>query len=231
MPRRTPENRLEDLLESATRVFIAQGYRRTQMADVARDMGVAKGTLYLYVESKEALFTAVLRNADSAAPLPRSLDLPLRAPRPGALVRGLRDALAREVTPPALAQALSRKRVGDVRAELEVIVRELYALSSRHRTSTKLIDRCGADHPELAETFYAGGRYTQLEMLVRYLESRVRSGKLTPVRDPALAARFIIEAIATWAVHLHWDPAPQPIDPEDAEETVVQLIVSAFAGL
>ena len=36
--------------------------------------------------------------------------------------------------------------------------------------------------------------------------------------------------IAIWAVHIHWDPAPQPIAPEAAEETVVQLVVGAFAG-
>lgn len=51
MPRRIPENRLKDLLECATRVFIDQGYRRAQMADVASALGVAKGTPYLYVES------------------------------------------------------------------------------------------------------------------------------------------------------------------------------------
>jgi AcrR family transcriptional regulator len=34
------------------------------MADVAEALGVAKGTLYLCVESKEALFDAVLRYAD-----------------------------------------------------------------------------------------------------------------------------------------------------------------------
>ena len=39
MARQIPEHRLKDLLECATRVFIAQGYRRTQMADVARASG------------------------------------------------------------------------------------------------------------------------------------------------------------------------------------------------
>ena len=36
---------------AATDVFIERGYRQTQMADVARAMGVAKGTVYLYVVS------------------------------------------------------------------------------------------------------------------------------------------------------------------------------------
>jgi len=68
MPRAIPESRLQDLLACATRVFIDQGYRRTQVADIASALGVAKGSVYLYVESKEALFYAALRYADRVAP-------------------------------------------------------------------------------------------------------------------------------------------------------------------
>ena len=228
MPRQIPEHRLKDLLECATRVFIAQGYRRTQMADVAEAMGVAKGTIYLYVESKEALFAAVLLHADGQPPALSDLELPIRAPQPAALRRALRARLAEEVAPPALVQALKRSRVTDARAELEAIVRQLYATASRHRMAIKLIDRCGADHPELASIFYEKGRFAQLDLLIRYLQSRIRKGHLKAVSDPAVAARFVIESISTWAVHIHWDPAPQPIDPREAEETVLHFVLGGL---
>ncbi len=228
MPRQIPEHRLKDLLECATRVFIAQGYRRTQMADVAEAMGVAKGTVYLYVESKEALFAAVLLHADGQPPALSDLELPIRAPQPAALRRALRARLAEEVAPPALVQALKRSRVTDARAELEAIVRQLYATASRHRMAIKLIDRCGADHPELASVFYEKGRFAQLDLLIRYLQSRIRKGHLKAVPDPAVAARFVIESISTWAVHIHWDPAPQPIDPDEAEETVLHFVLGGL---
>jgi len=48
MARTVPDDRLARLVECATQVFIEQGYRRTQMADVAKALGVAKGTLYHY---------------------------------------------------------------------------------------------------------------------------------------------------------------------------------------
>ncbi len=228
MPRVIPEHRLKDLLECATRVFLTHGYRRTQMSDIADAMRVAKGTVYLYVESKEALFAAVLRHADGQIPAASDLDLPIPTPKPGAILRMLRERLAQEVVPPALQRAQRRKRVSDVRSELETIVRELFTLASRYRTVIKLIDRCGADHPKLASAFYEHGRFAQLELLRRYLDTRIRGGQLRAVPNVALAARFVIETIATWAVHLHWDPAPQPIEAHEAEEIVVHFILGAL---
>ncbi len=228
MPRIVPESRFKDLLDCATSEFIARGYRLTQMSDVADALGVAKGTLYLYVESKEALFDAVMRYADRHAPPASELELPLPTPAPDSLRRELLASLSEEVIPPALAAALERRRVGNVRAELEAIVRELYALSSRRRTVIQLIDRCARDLPELSTAFYGGGRFAQLDALSEYLQSRIRRGHLKGVRDVPTAARFVIESIATWAVHIHWDPAPQGIDPADAEETVVHFVLGGL---
>src|ERR1041384_8870726 len=83
MPRKIPESRFQDLIDAATRVFIAQGYRHTQMGDVADALGVAKGTVYLYVESKEALFDVVLRSADVPRPIALPPSLPVRTPATG----------------------------------------------------------------------------------------------------------------------------------------------------
>jgi AcrR family transcriptional regulator len=230
MPRAIPESRLKDLVACASRVFIAEGYRRTQIADVAAELGVAKGTVYLYVESKEALFAAALRWADEQVPGASDLDLPLPTPAPGELERELAGRLAAVAIPSSLARAAETARVPDARAELERIVRDLYALSSRHRTAIKLLDRCSRDHPVLSSRYYGGGRFAQLDLLVRVLGARIEAGLLPPLDDVAVAARFVIESIATWAVHIHWDPSPQEIDPVVAERTVVALVVRALAG-
>lgn len=56
----------EAILDPAVQLFIQFGYRRTTMDDVARRAGVAKGTLYLYFDSKAALFRA-MQSRDVAA--------------------------------------------------------------------------------------------------------------------------------------------------------------------
>jgi AcrR family transcriptional regulator len=228
MARRIPPHRLADLAAAAVRVFTEHGYRRTQMADVAAAMGIAKGTIYLYVESKAALFDFALRHADGPVPVLSDAALPIATPEPGELEQALRRGLVREAAPPPLLAALEHERADDVSRELEAIVRALFAISRRRRGMIRMIDRCAGDHPELSKVFYEGGRFAQLELLARYLRQRGESGQLRPVPVPEVAARFMIESVATWAVHIHWDPSPQPIDERVAEDTVVHFLLNAL---
>lgn len=118
MPRPIPNDRLPQLIQVATEVFIAQGYRRTQIEDVAQALGVAKGTIYGSVASKEALFDAALRYADGHEPLPDVTALPLPTPQVGSTLTWLRARIEREASDLALVSALQRKRIRDTRIEL-----------------------------------------------------------------------------------------------------------------
>ncbi|GAB1391912.1 TetR/AcrR family transcriptional regulator [Rhodocyclaceae bacterium] len=59
--RRRKEARPAELTAAALEVFVEKGYAATRLEDVAARAGVSKGTLYLYFDSKEALFKAVVR--------------------------------------------------------------------------------------------------------------------------------------------------------------------------
>jgi AcrR family transcriptional regulator len=48
------------ILDAATRVFAARGFHRTTIRDVAREAGVADGTIYNYFENKAALLLGIL---------------------------------------------------------------------------------------------------------------------------------------------------------------------------
>ncbi|HXQ47271.1 MAG TPA: TetR/AcrR family transcriptional regulator [Caulobacteraceae bacterium] len=47
------------IIEGARAVFLAQGFDAASMGEIARTAGVSKGTLYVYFDSKEALFQAI----------------------------------------------------------------------------------------------------------------------------------------------------------------------------
>jgi AcrR family transcriptional regulator len=54
-----PADKSARILKAALDLFIRYGIKRTSIDDIAREAGIAKGTLYLYYKSKDALFAAV----------------------------------------------------------------------------------------------------------------------------------------------------------------------------
>lgn len=48
------------ILDGAKRVFMKMGYDAASMNDVTREAGVSKGTIYVYFQSKEELFAALI---------------------------------------------------------------------------------------------------------------------------------------------------------------------------
>jgi AcrR family transcriptional regulator len=58
---RRKEARPAEIVAAALDVFVERGFATTKLEEVARRAGVTKGTVYLYFESKEALFKAVVR--------------------------------------------------------------------------------------------------------------------------------------------------------------------------
>ena len=61
------EARPAELAAAALALFVERGFAATRLDDVAARAGVSKGTLYLYFDSKEALFRAVIE--ESVLPL------------------------------------------------------------------------------------------------------------------------------------------------------------------
>jgi AcrR family transcriptional regulator len=228
--RTIPEGRFAQLIEAATRTFVARGYRLTQMSDVADALGLAKGTLYGYVESKEALFDAAVRFADGQSQPPKLEALPLLTPPPGSTVAYVRQRLTAEATELELARVASLPK-GSRRPpdELERIVRDLYRRMWRNRRALKLVDRCAVDYPELASVWFEEGRWAQVALLAGYLESRIAAGRVRRLRNVQLAARMVLETIALWAIHLPWDASPRSYADEEVESAVVDLIVHAYA--
>ncbi|MFN3985339.1 MAG: TetR/AcrR family transcriptional regulator [Rhodocyclaceae bacterium] len=59
--RRRKEARPQELTAAALALFVEKGFAATRLDDIAARAGVSKGTLYLYFDSKEALFRAVIQ--------------------------------------------------------------------------------------------------------------------------------------------------------------------------
>ena len=199
------------------------------MADIARDMGVSPGSLYNYVESKEALFAWLVEHGGEAGPIAAPDRLPLPTPLPGELEQRLRERLETGFQLGRLDAALARRRVPDARAELDGILREFWELVVRTRGPVGVVERSALDLPDLFAIWFTGARRAFFARVTRYVERRVRSGHFRPVADPSVAARFLIEGVVFFARHQHGDPDPGLLPGDDAaREVVIPMLVASL---
>ncbi|MHA6624242.1 TetR/AcrR family transcriptional regulator [Pseudonocardia sichuanensis] len=61
-----PAERAGRILDAAARLLLRYGHDRTTISDVAREAGVAKGSVYAHWRSRELLFLALLRREQAA---------------------------------------------------------------------------------------------------------------------------------------------------------------------
>ena len=54
------EERKDQILEAATRVFTQRGFDDARMDDIVAESGLSKGAIYWYFDSKEAIIVAIL---------------------------------------------------------------------------------------------------------------------------------------------------------------------------
>lgn len=73
-----PEERKQEILDTAMRLFYEKGYEKTSIGDIAKTIGVAQGLCYRYFPSKEALFDSAIeqyaQELVSRFPIPASPD-------------------------------------------------------------------------------------------------------------------------------------------------------------
>jgi AcrR family transcriptional regulator len=218
-----PEDRLEDLIGAAAAVFARRGYRRTQMAEVAHQMGVSPGNLYNYVEGKDALFYLVLRRGFGERPGEQPPELPVT----GASVEVTSNWVARRLDFvsdfPELEAAFVRTQPADPHGELEGVVGELYDVLVRVRVGVDVLERSIEDLPELARIF-AGVRRELFARYERYLRQRAAEGTVR-VEHPQAVAHLLVE-LCSWAARR------RPHDPEAAQisDAVARQAVCRFTA-
>jgi AcrR family transcriptional regulator len=195
------------------------------MEDVAKALGVAKGTLYLYVESKEALFDLVIRHADGPVTEP---DFPVRSPRPGDTLAALSIRLRDNGRFDRLEQALACAKPG--RDELVSVIEEVFDVLAVNRCTIRVVNASARDLPALAKLWYDQARTPLLERLERYVKLGIEAAVFVPQPDPTTAARMIVETSMWFAVHRAWDFKPDGLDDRAVRRTVVDGLVRAVAG-
>lgn len=212
-------------MEAGVRVFGTLGLTGARISDVAREMGVSHGTIYNYVESKEALFYLLvdwwLRDGPPALDEAR---LPLTAPSEERLLERLGERVEELFALRHLDAALERPTPPpDTAAELRGILEELYDRTFDTRRAADMIERSARDVPALARFFSGEVRRPLFLRVETYLRNRAGMG-LISCREPEAGARLLVETVTYAARHRHRDPQPPDASDQVFRESTASLL-------
>jgi AcrR family transcriptional regulator len=163
------------LLDAATWVFARKGYRRAGVSDIIGRAGVARGTFYLYFESKERMLLAVLDEFHD------------------------RTKQAFE----ALDTAASAARSRGPRAVLETSFRCWLEFFAAHRDATRVVLREAHAIDSRFEQALAELRQAALTRFATRFRKFQDEGLASSSLDPELAAHFqlgILDELLNWCV-------------------------------
>jgi AcrR family transcriptional regulator len=218
---------LAELAEAATIVFGRQGYRRTRTSEVAAEAGMSSGSVFTYVESKEALFHLVFLHGFGASD--EITTLPVQTPGPGETVALISQHL-RKVETPCLTAALDTRDPDEPHKELEAVIEERYDMLDTLWPLLAVMERSAIDFPELEEFYFRRLRVRYHDRLAQYLDQRGADGLLRGTSDAALSARIIDETVTWFAWKRHEGRDAQKYDDELARRSVIDFVCWAIAG-
>ncbi|GEP09737.1 TetR/AcrR family transcriptional regulator [Methylobacterium gnaphalii] len=149
------------ILDGAREVFLAAGFDGASMGEIAKAAGVSKGTLYVYFDSKDALFE-VLTTEEK---------------------RWLAEALFK------LGSETSED-VGSVLTQLGLTYLTEMSKPS-HVSAIRMVIGATEKFPHLGRSFYEAGPACGIDRLTAYLDAQVAAGRLRATDTELAAKHFL----------------------------------------
>ncbi|WP_413989888.1 TetR/AcrR family transcriptional regulator [Labrys okinawensis] len=189
------------ILDGARKVFLAQGFEGASMNDIAKEAGVSKGTLYVYFESKERLFSVII-DEERAAHVEGIFNFDFKTSTDiEAVLLRIAIEITTFITQPRIISAM----------------RAVMGIAERM--------------PELGEHFYERGPCYSRNRLSEYLETRVAAGQLDIPDTQLAAAQFLEMSHAPLVKPMFFmatkvSPSPERI--RAVAESAVRVFMSGY---
>ena len=162
---RRPDDRPQELLEAALRVFAQQGYAGTRLDDVAEAAGVTKGTIYHYFDTKEELLFGAIDHHTN-------------------LAFSRIDEVVHDVHLPASTRIrLLLRKLFSARSE-----------SSRHLL-TLLLRASPREMPGMHERWLNGGPVRLWTLITQIVDEGKKRGEFRPEADGDIGARLLVSGL------------------------------------
>lgn len=193
------ENRLQIIYGAASSLFINRGYMRTQMKDIAKEIGLSTGMLYVYFKGKKDILDFILKCTIT----PDFIQQDFQYPIDEQLFEGLSNEIIAvlEESHAKFNKPLLNKANG---YSFEQMISDAFDTISRYGTGCLVLEKNISDVGKLGD-FYQKYRKEFFDDILRYVNIYLSNGEMRVVKYPELTAQQMIETLAWWGMHVQND--------------------------
>lgn len=215
--------RIQATAQAAARLFIQQGYARTQISHIARAVGVSVGTIYLDFAGKKEIMHFILKCMVDPSFAEREFERPIT----DELFVGLEEEIKElfERLEQEFARHLQDSAAG---CTFEGLISDTFDLFSRYAVGCLFIERNQAEFKDLA-ALYTAYRTRFLDMMARCMEQLVQRGEVRPLEQLELSTTLIVEMLSWWAMDIRYNTfETKNISADLAKQVCLDNLIAAY---
>ena len=195
------------------------------MVSIAKEAGVAPGTLYTYFESKSHLFVYVMMNGapqdDKSMPSPEAS--PARTEEE--LIKILKRDLKGRARLGSVHKFLETEGKNiDIATEIATILDEYWDVMEENRVQIAIIEKSAVEFLEMAEIYDKYARRYINAQIEEYLSLRIRQGAIRKLNSTGGMARAMTESLSWFA----WKQFDREYAPRHRRAEILPDLVTTF---
>lgn len=215
--------RIKDIADAATRLFLQQGYARTQISHIAKAIGVSVGTIYLDFAGKKEIMHFILKCTIEPSFIERDFERPIT----DELFDGLENEIA-ALFERSGKDFASHLQDGLADYDFEALIGDAFDTLERYAVGCLFIEKNQFEFPGLAR-HYMVYRRQFFDTMLRYIGAFVERGTVRPLEHPELSVTLIIEILSWWAMDVRYTSfETREVPPELAKRICMDNIVNAY---
>ncbi len=215
-----PDARLTAVYDAASYLFVTQGYARTQVAQIAKQAGIATGTIYNLFASKPAVLHFVLLSTLEGHKGSIDVELPLGE----AKEQRLRERLDAVMT--GFLQGIAASD-GEEKPAFTQMLSVLFDTAADYNVALNIVNDNADALPRLNRQYqqYIHDLYGLIE---DNLQDGMQRGEVRKILYPRLHIRNILEGITWWAMYLPYQEQQERIPQSTAKEIALDILNHAY---
>lgn len=217
------DTRIAAINDASMRLFIQQGYSKTQISHIAKAIGVSVGTIYHDFAGKEEIMHFILKCTIEPDFINRDFEKPIT----DELFDNLENEIAEAFKRSADGFAKNLSNVG-LTYSFENLISDAFDILSEFAAGCLFIEKNQLECKRLTH-YYKEYRKCFFDTMKKYINTFINKGIVRQVKNTDLTVILIIEILTWWAMdrkYTSFETLDIPI--EQAKDICLDNIISAY---